>query len=279
MKTKIAEHAGTCLGVENAIKIAFEAARRTKNNNIYILGELVHNPDIVKQLETLGVQMIEDVSNLKEGDNLIIRAHGEKKNVYDHCRDNKIRIIDCTCPFVKRTQTLASELEDEGYKVILIGDKEHPEVRGIAAHISDPMIVSNSEEIKKDIIKDYQNIGILSQTTQKKDNFRDIISSIVNYPKQIKIHNTICSATSKRQDSAIKLCNDVDLMLVIGGKNSANTKNLYELCSDRLKTYWIPNKDEIKKEWFNGVSTIGVTAGASTPSHVVDEVVDSLESL
>ncbi len=276
MDIKVAEHAGTCFGVSNAISIAFEAAKREKR--IFILGQLVHNPYVVFELENLGVSIVSDVSDLREGDNLIIRAHGEPKHVYHHCRKNGINIIDCTCPFVKRTQDLASELEGKGYQVVLVGDPDHPEVRGITAQAKNSIVVSKPEDIFNKI-KKHQKVGILSQTTQKMQNFKDIVSSILDYQKEVKVHNTICNATSSRQGAALKLCREVDTMVVIGGKNSANTKRLYEICSEKVSTHWISGRDELNMDWFNNATRVGITAGASTPRAVINEVVTRIKGL
>jgi len=276
MKIIVAPHAGTCFGVNNAIKIAFEAADRYK---AHILGELVHNPQIVQKLADIGVKTILDIKDLNKGDNLIIRAHGEPKEVYEYCKKNQIQIIDCTCPFVKKAQNLAASLESEGYKVLLVGDEKHPEVRGIAAQTNDPIIVQSPNMLNRDDVKDHHKLGILSQTTQNKKNFREIIQNVLDLPSEIKIHNTICNATTNRQEAALKLSDDVDIMLVIGGKNSANTKRLFEICKEKIKTYWITDTKEIEKSWFNDYDTVGITAGASTPEEIIGRVKEHLDSL
>jgi len=189
MKTKIAKHAGTCFGVNSAIRIAFEAAAR--ESRLFILGQLVHNPYVVDKLRKKGVKTIDDVSELTQGDNLLIRAHGELKSVYEYCQKNKINIIDCTCPFVKRAQELAAGLESDGYQVVLVGEPDHPEVRGIAAQVKDPVIISSRKDLDKTKISKTK-VGVLSQTTQKKDNFTNVVSEILYFPNELKIHNTIC---------------------------------------------------------------------------------------
>lgn len=271
MNIKIAEHAGTCFGVDNAIKIAFEAAERD-NSRLYILGELVHNPEVVKQLIGSGVKIIDDVKELREGDTLIIRAHGESKDTYAYCTENNINIIDCTCPFVKRTQILASQLDQSGYKVVLVGDPEHPEVRGIAAQAESPIVVSNSTELDEKTLNGYEKLGVLAQTTQKKDNFEKVVSKVASNTKETKVFNTICNATTHRQQAANKLCNDVDLMIVIGGKNSANTKRLYEICKEQVRTVWIAHEDELDEHILKNVGVFGITAGASTPIDTIKRI-------
>ena len=271
MQIKIAKHAGTCFGVDNAINIAFEGAKRTNGNQTYILGDLVHNPQIVKQLNELGVSTIKDVMELKTDDNLIIRAHGEPEHVYTYCKNNNVNIIDCTCPFVRRVQIMAKQLQEMDYKVVLVGDKDHPEVRGIAAKAKDAIVISKASEITNEL-REHSKLGIISQTTQNTQNFKEIVSRLNEPGKQLEVHNTICSATTNRQNSALKLCDEVNKMIVIGGKNSANTKRLYELCKEKVDTYWITSADELKGQWFNKKDTVGITAGASTPTGIFEQV-------
>jgi len=278
MQIKTAEHAGTCFGVKNAIDIAFEAAERTNGNNTYIMGELVHNPQVVADLQSKGVKTIKNINELKQGDNLIIRAHGELKQVYDYCEENKINLIDASCPFVKKAQTLAQKLEKDGYQVVLLGDINHPEVRAIIDRTEHAIVIPDPDNMNNNEIKKHNKIGILSQTTQPREKLNKLILNILDHQKEIKIHNTICNATSNRQKSAISLCSESDLMIVIGGKNSANTKNLFEICSNNIKTYWISDKDELKKEWFNNINAVGITAGASTPDYVIKEVIEKIKS-
>jgi len=275
MKIHIAEHAGTCFGVDNAIKIAFEATEREKN--LHILGDLVHNPQTVKQLLDRGVQVVDDIKQLSEGDNLIIRAHGENKATYAYCKKNNINIIDCTCPFVRRTQVIASQLDNSGYKVVLIGDADHPEVRGIAAQAKDPIIVSNAEQLDAKSLNGFQKLGVLAQTTQRKENFEEIVKGIISNNRETKVFNTICSATTNRQQAALKICDEVDLMIVIGGRNSANTKRLNEICSQKIKTHWITDAAELENQWFKNIKSVGITAGASTPEIVIQQILKKIK--
>lgn len=276
MKIVVAENSGTCFGVSNAIDIAFRAAQN--NGNVYILGELVHNPHIVNKLSGEGVKQVNDVSELRDGDSLIIRAHGESKEVFDYCEENGISVIDCTCPFVKKAQNIATKLEEEGYQVVIIGNPDHPEVRGIVAQTSNAKVIQTPEDVEKQKVK-YGKLGILSQTTQTIENFSETVAKIVTYPKIIKIYNTICTATEERQIAAKNLANKVDLMIVIGGKNSSNTRKLYELCNNIVKTHWIEDAKELENSWFEKVQSIGITAGASTPKEVIDKVKEKISNL
>lgn len=275
MEVKIAENAGTCFGVENAIKKALEAVNNFKGE-VYILGEIVHNPFVVEKLKKAGVREVEDVKEIPSGASLIIRAHGELKSVYDYCIEKDIEIIDCTCPFVKKAQNIASELEEEGHQVVIIGDPEHPEVRGILARTNSAFAVNSAEDVEERKVK-YGKLGILSQTTQSHENFTNIVARIVRYPKIIKVYNTICTATEERQRAAKELANEVELMIVVGGKNSSNTKRLYELCLQFCKSKWIEEPEEIDSNWFEGTKKVGITGGASTPKEIIDSIAGELK--
>jgi 4-hydroxy-3-methylbut-2-en-1-yl diphosphate reductase len=278
MEIKIAKYAGTCFGVDNAIKKTFETIKENNNKNIYIIGELVHNPFVVEKLSKEGLIKINNIQKLKKDDYLIIRAHGEQKKVYDYCNKNKINIIDCTCPFVLKAQKHAQELENKKYQVVIVGDSNHPEVRGIVAQTKNAIVISNPKDaINK--IKKNGKIGILSQTTQTRDNFSETIASIISYGKTIKIYNTICDATEKRQFSAKKLAKNVDLMIIIGGKNSSNTEKLYNICSKIVKSYWINSENELKKEWFININKVGITAGASTPKELINKIHKKIKTI
>jgi 4-hydroxy-3-methylbut-2-en-1-yl diphosphate reductase len=276
MKINIANYSGTCFGVENAIRNAFEAIKQCNGKNIYIIGELVHNPYLVKELEKKGLKKINDVKELKKEDNLIIRAHGERKEVYEYCKNNEINIIDCTCPFVLKAQKHAQNLEKEGYQVIIIGDKEHPEVRGIVAQTKNAIVIQNPEDTKGKVKKNGR-IGILSQTTQTRSNFSETVAEIISYGKVLKIYNTICDATEKRQGSAKELAKESDLMIIIGGKNSSNTEKLYKICKKITDSIWIEDEKELNSEIFKNKLNIGITAGASTPKEIINNVLKKIE--
>ncbi|MFW5991155.1 MAG: 4-hydroxy-3-methylbut-2-enyl diphosphate reductase, partial [Candidatus Nanoarchaeia archaeon] len=177
----------------------------------------------------------------------------------------------------KKAQSLAGRLEEEGYQVVIIGAPDHPEVRGIAGQTNNAKVIQNPEDVDEKL--KYGKVGVLSQTTQTQENFRETVAKIVSYPKIIKIHNTICTATEKRQKAAKKLAKEVELMIVIGGKNSSNTKKLYELCSNFVEAKWIADESELQGEWFSDVNKVGITAGASTPKEVIDKVKESIECI
>ena len=281
MEIIVAENAGTCFGVERAIKKAFDSVENS-SGNVYIMGEVVHNPYVVKKLSDAGVKQVRSLDEIRIGGktttNLIIRAHGEPKSVYDFCNENNIKIVDCTCPFVKNAQEKAIELEEEGHQVVIIGEPEHPEVKGIVARTKNGFVLSSPDEVEEKKVK-FGKLGILAQTTQSLENFRQTVAKIVRYPKVIKVYNTICTATEERQRAAKRLAENVDLMIVIGGRNSSNTKRLFEICQGLAETKWIENTQEFDDKWLDGVNSVGITAGASTPKEMIDELFKKLKNI
>ncbi|MGC9167505.1 MAG: 4-hydroxy-3-methylbut-2-enyl diphosphate reductase [Desulfurella sp.] len=274
MKIRIAENAGFCYGVKRAIKIADEALK--KNEIIYSLGPIIHNPQVVGEYEKKGLKVVETIDEAKNA--VLIRSHGIPPQVYEQISEKNLECIDATCPFVKEAQDYAKQLYEEGYFVVIVGDQNHPEVKAHIAYANYKAQVINSIQEAKNI--EAQKIGVISQTTQSVDNFVSIVSELVKKAKEIRIFNTICDATEKRQESAKELAKNSDLMIVIGGKNSANTRKLYEICLNFCKkVYHIETKEELKKEWFEGVENVGITAGASTPSWLIEDVIKAIEKI
>jgi 4-hydroxy-3-methylbut-2-enyl diphosphate reductase len=273
MKVFLADKAGFCFGVKRAISTAFEAAA---GGNVYCLGPLIHNPQEVERLRQAGVRTVDDFTSLKQGDFLIIRSHGVPPRVLKQATEKGLRIIDLTCPFVGKAQRDAESLHKEGYQVVVIGEKKHPEVQSIMGYAGDNAVVVESvEEIEG--LKLLSRLGIVAQTTQSYGNFSEIVLKLLNISKELKVFNTICNSTKERQDAARLLAGQVDVMLVVGGRNSANTSRLVSVCKKEGKpTYHIEVADEIQPEWLNGVTTVGVTAGASTPDWVVEGVLTKL---
>jgi (E)-4-hydroxy-3-methyl-but-2-enyl pyrophosphate reductase len=273
MEIYLADKAGFCFGVKRAIKTAFDAADKGK---VYCLGPLIHNPQEVERLNQAGVATVEDFSSLKPGDFLIIRSHGVPPAVLAQARDKGLNIIDLTCPFVGKAQRDAEGLKNEGYQVIVVGEKKHPEVQSILGYAGDnAAVVEKAEDL--DGIKLQSRLGVVAQTTQSYGNFSEIVLRLLRLSKELKVHNTICSSTKERQDAARILAGRVDVMLVVGGRNSANTSRLADLCKREGKhTYHIEVADEIRHEWLKDAGKVGVTAGASTPDWVVEGVIKRL---
>ncbi|OGW42447.1 MAG: 4-hydroxy-3-methylbut-2-enyl diphosphate reductase [Nitrospirae bacterium GWD2_57_9] len=276
MKIFLADKAGFCFGVKRAISTAFEAAA---GGNVYCLGPLIHNPQEVERLSRAGVRTVEDFAALKSGDYLIIRSHGVPPRVLSQARDKGLNIIDLTCPFVGKAQRDAENLKKEGYQVIVIGEKKHPEVQSIVGYAGDnAVVVEKADDI--DHLQFHNRLGIVAQTTQSYGNFSEIVLKLLRISKELKVFNTICNSTKERQDAARVLAGQVDIMLVVGGRNSANTGRLASVCRQEGKpTYHIEVADEMQAEWFKGVEKIGVTAGASTPDWVLESVLKKIQEL
>lgn len=268
----LADHAGFCFGVKRATEMVIELAKDS-NKHLYTLGPLIHNPQVVQRLEEMGVKTIEDYSMLKEG-LVLIRSHGVPPQVIKDITAQGLEVVDATCPFVKRAQGHAKRLAEDGYQVLICGDQDHPEVIGIVGSVnSNALVVKTADELNHDKVK--EKVGIIAQTTLSIQNFKDVIAKVLELAKEIKIHNTICTTTEKKQKATLDLAKKVDLMLVIGGRNSANTNRLVEIChSTGVKTYHIETASELKRDWFLEAQLIGVTAGASTPTWIIKEVLD-----
>jgi small subunit ribosomal protein S1 len=275
MKVFLADKAGLCFGVKRALKTAFETAGKGR---VYCFGPLIHNPQEVDRLRRAGVQTVEDFSSLDKDDLLIIRSHGVPPLQLARAREKGLQIIDLTCPFVGKAQRDAELLQKEGYQVIVIGEKQHPEVQGILGYAGDDaIVVERVEEVES--LKFGNRLGVVAQTTQSYGNFSGIVLKLLRLSKELKVFNTICYSTKERQDAARVLAGQVDVMLVVGGRNSANTTRLASICRQEGKsTYHIEVADEIEPEWLKGVSKVGVTAGASTPDWVVEGVMKKLKS-
>ncbi len=276
MEVKIAKSAGFCWGVKRAVKMAVNSLKF--GDKTYCLGELIHNKREIKRLKALGMEFIDNISSLKRGSKVIIRSHGVSPEVLREIKKTGAEVIDATCPFVKDVQQRAVKLEKEGYPVLILGNPKHPEIVGIAGHVKEPMIANSVEEVLS--LPKMARLGVVCQTTLNINFFKEAVSILLDKVKELKVYNTICNATSVRQREAKELAGSVDLMLVIGGKNSSNTTKLYQI-SKRVNpnSYHIESKDEVKPEWFEGIEKVGITAGASTPQWVIDEVVDYIRTL
>ena len=266
MEVVLAEYLGFCYGVKRAIKIARENA----NGKSCTLGPIIHNPQMVARLKNEGVDVVESLSDMKEG-TIIIRSHGVGPKIYEEAKLKGLNVVDATCPHVKKAQLSAKKLVEEGYQVIIIGEKNHPEVKSIFEWSNNEAVILETEEEAKQL-SSCQKLGIVSQTTVSGERFKKIVEQLIDKSNEIKILRTICTATDQRQAAAIELAERVDLMLVIGGKNSANTTRLAQLCKDKCQTYHIETAEELSPEWLNQVEKIGITAGASTPDWIIWEV-------
>ncbi len=274
MIIEIAENAGFCYGVMRAIDIANRALE--KHKTLYSFGPIIHNPQVVEEYEKKGLRVVESIDEV-DGP-VLIRSHGVAPEIYEKLREKGVEIIDATCPFVKEAQRYAKQLCDEGYKVVIFGDKDHPEVKAHLGYTNYTAIAINSEEEAKKVKA--TRVGVVCQTTQSVERFGRVIEILAKKIRELKVFNTICDATEKRQKAARELAKRSDLMIVIGGKNSANTRKLYEICKETAKNaYHIETEKEIDPEWFKGVERVGITAGASTPSYIIERIYNFIKEL
>jgi 4-hydroxy-3-methylbut-2-enyl diphosphate reductase len=277
-KIIVGKQAGFCFGVERALKIALESREKQKGP-VYILGSLIHNPRVVSDLEKRGIKTIHDLNSAERGGVLLIRSHGAGPQIFKEAEKLGLKVIDATCPFVKQEQNLAKELLRDGYQVVVVGDPEHPEVQAVVESVSGCALVINPLNIELLNKEDFRpKVGVVCQTTQKQENLNRVVGVVLPLIKELKLYNTICNATVQRQSEAYELAEKSDILLVVGGKNSANTRKLAEIGTSMIPTYHIESIEEINPHWFRGKEIIGVTAGASTPQVQISEVVNWLKA-
>lgn len=277
LRIEVASHAGVCYGVERALKLAAHAAESARGS-VTTLGPLIHNPIVVRDLESAGVKGAQTVDEVESG-TLIIRAHGVVPQVIDQARAKGLEVLDATCPYVKKVHMAAEKLVREGYQLIVVGESGHPEVEGILGHAGDAAhVVSTPRDL--DGVDLARKVGVVVQTTQTPANLAAIVSVLALRTMDLRVVNTICSATQERQDSAAELASRADVMIIIGGKNSGNTRRLAEICMDRCpRTHHIEDSSEIQRTWFEGVALVGITAGASTPGAHIDAALACINRL
>ncbi|MDR0800857.1 MAG: 4-hydroxy-3-methylbut-2-enyl diphosphate reductase [Endomicrobium sp.] len=272
LKIKIAKNAGFCFGVRRAIDLTEKTA--DKECKVYTLGPVIHNPQEVKRLEKKGVKTLKDPKKVKSG-SIILRTHGIPFSLHKKLEENKnINVIDAACPFVKRAQNtvkqLSTDIKSKDKTIIVVGEKIHPEVIALVSYGNGRcVVVENVKEARK--FKGSGDLNIVSQTTQTPRNF-DSIVKVLKKRYKTKVYNTICRATLDRQKAAEKLANNVNLMIVIGGKNSGNTTRLAQICSAKTETYHIETAGSVKEKWFKNINSVGLTAGASTPDWIIKEI-------
>ena len=280
MKIILAEHAGFCFGVKRAVD-AIENALRD-GHEVWTNGQPNHNPQEVSRLQSMGLKVAENADEIPSGAKVMIRAHGESLEVIDSLRAKGADVEDMTCPFVKRAQNLAADLSREGYHVVLLGDKNHPEIKGILGHVEDKKnaeVILNEDEAKS--IKSYGKIALISQTTQREERLSRVAAVLVRKCSQLHVCNTICRATAERQEAVRELVieENVDGVVLIGGRSSANTGKLRDIIeSENVSVLWVENEDELErnKQWFMGKNTIGIAAGASTPRWLIDKIMNNI---
>jgi 4-hydroxy-3-methylbut-2-enyl diphosphate reductase len=275
VKAIVAEGAGFCFGVKRALKMAFEAARGG-DGTVVTLGAIIHNPQVVAKLEEEGLRVVKDLDGV-EGGTLVVRSHGLPRSVLVRAEAKGMTIVDATCPFVKQAQERAAQLEREGHAVVVVGEEDHPEVLSITGSLKGrATVVDGTAELPE--LPQAKRYGVVCQTTQPQEHLSSVVQALLSRTREIKVFNTICEATFDRQESALEMARRVDVMLVVGGRNSANTRRLWELCRDAgCDAYHIETADELEPGWFEGKKEVGITGGASTPQWIVDDVVAAVE--
>ena len=277
MKIHIANPTGLCFGVKRAISTLEEELLKMKK--VYSLGSPIHNPQEIERLSKLGLIVVDSPEDVPEGAVSFVRAHGVTPQVYDKLKQRSSIMVDGTCPFVKTAQERAKTLSKDGYLVVISGDMKHPEVQGIMGYATgDVIVLSDTDKIPASLAG--KKCGILSQTTQKVASFVSLVSSFVSISPEIKVYNTICKATLARQESVCRLAAKVDGIIVLGGKNSANTKKLAEIAVDAgVSTVWIEHAGELDRGWLENKEDIGIAAGGSTPDWLIKELTQKLNMM
>jgi len=267
MRVIVARGSGFCFGVKRALEIV-EKALREEKGPFYTLGPLIHNPQAVERLSQKELKVINNLRGIKGGA-FIIRSHGLPSATVELAKRRGLKIIDTTCPYVKRAQEKAEDLEAKGYQLVIVGDRDHPEVESMASKKS--TVLQKPSQVTE--IKSYPRIGVVAQTTQSLENFKEIVQRLRGKTKELKVYTTICNAVSRQQRSTRELARKADLVFVIGGKNSANTKRLFQISKGFTETHHIEKASEINSGWLRNKKIVGISAGASTPKWLIDEVV------
>jgi 4-hydroxy-3-methylbut-2-enyl diphosphate reductase len=278
MKVKLASSYGFCFGVKRAIKIA------ESYENSATMGPLIHNQNEIDRLKSdFNVGLYQGLEEVKDNDTVIIRTHGIPKNDLKQLRKEKdAKIINATCPFVTTPQQIVKKMSSQQYSILIFGDEDHPEVKGVKSYgqnQEDVHVVLEPEDLDRIRFK-YEKIATVAQTTKKKEKYLEIVNALILRNKEVRVFNTICDATFENQDAARDLSKEVDIMIVIGGKNSSNTKQLHTICLENCEnSYLIENETELQDDWFENKTICGITAGASTPDWIIQQVVDKIERI
>ena len=275
MEIRLAKSYGFCFGVKRAIKIAEESP------NSKTFGPLIHNKNEIERLaKNFNVGLVQDLEEIEPKSRIIVRTHGIPKDQLQFLKSQDVEIIDATCPFVTKPQEIVQKMSEEGYSIVIFGDKNHPEIKGVMSYAKDPVVVLSVQELKESLAKLKERVATVAQTTRKFEEYQKIVAFLMEHKKEVRVFNTICNATFENQDAARELSKEADVMIVIGGKNSSNTKQLYRICKENCPhSYLVENKDELKSEWFEGKKVCGITAGASTPNWIIEEVIEKIRKL
>lgn len=272
MKIQLAENYGFCFGVKRAIKIAEE----NKNSSTY--GPLIHNSKEIERLEKdFKVGLTDDFRTFAKGDKAVIRTHGIPKNELEALHNNGVDVVDATCPYVTKPQQICQEMSEAGYDIVIFGDDTHPEIKGVKSYATHGAhVVSSAKDLEE--IKLSEKVALVAQTTRKIDEYMDVANFLIARHKEVRVFNTICNATFENQDAVKKLSKEADIMIIIGGKNSSNTKQLFSISQDNCAdSYHIEDEKDLDCRWFENKSLCGISAGASTPDWIIQNVIKAIQ--
>lgn len=267
----VAKSAGFCFGVQRAVDTVYN---QCGGKNVFTYGPIIHNEEVVKDLENKGVHVINSADEINDDSTVIIRSHGVSKDVYDSLHEKNVNIVDATCPFVLKIHKIVKEESANGSQIVIIGNENHPEVEGIMGwSLSDTYVIDTSEKAQNLVLDSQRRVCIVSQTTFNYNKFQELVEIIKEKGYDIIVLNTICNATEERQTEARAIAEQVDAMIVIGGRNSSNTQKLFEICKNECKnTYYIQTVKDLDLAEVRSVDNVGITAGASTPNNIIEEV-------
>ena len=275
MEVIVAKTAGFCFGVKRAVEQVYEQIEKAERP-VYTFGPIIHNEQVVEDLAQKGVRVIDTEEELEAVRDaiVIIRSHGVGKHIYDLLEQNGVTVVDATCPFVKKIHRIVQEQQAAGRRVIIVGNPDHPEVQGIRGWGDEgTLVVENADQIENMPVSTKDKLCVVAQTTFNYNKFQDLVEKFEKKGYDILVLNTICNATQERQVEAKRIASEVDAMIVIGGRNSSNTQKLYEICRKECKnTYFIQTLGDFNPECVNSVRSVGITAGASTPNQIIEEV-------
>ncbi len=276
MKITIAKDAGYCFGVRNAVDIAYKTAR--EHGEVYMLGHIVHNEKVVDDLAEAGARVVNEITAVPKGKPVLFRAHGTTKPIWEDARASGINIVDATCPLVRDIHHEVSNLDEKGYKIIIIGDHGHDEVVGIASQVKEATVIATPDEAQ--LLSKIKRAGVVSQSTQSIENVQAIINVLMTKVHDLRFINTICFPTKRNQEQIVELADSCDMVIIIGSFTSANSKRLTQLARSRNdRSYQVTAAEDLDPKWFVNIKTVGISAGASTPDNVIKEVTQAIEKI
>ena len=279
MEVKLASKRGFCFGVEDAIELAHQTLNDNPKGQVVALGPVIHNAQAVNKLQEAGLNQSAELEEVPAGATLLIRSHGAPPETHRRAAERKLNVVDATCVLVKRAQTVVRQLHEEGYQVVMIGDRNHPEVIGVIGYAPGVIVIDSEAEIDA-ALPHRGRLGVVAQTTHAPEHMAKMVGAICARPfREIKIVNTLCLEVVRRQEAAVELCKEVEVIFVLGGLHSANTRELARLCKEQgLDTYHLETWEDFKPEMAGGKKVAGVTAGASTPDEVINRFVEKLQA-